>query len=79
MAVACNRYKFVTVSPPKRLRNGGFNSETTTWIQKRFKISVGTSRKLYILYIIDFQGGGDGRGYRNMCKIPQGANLNEIH
>jgi hypothetical protein len=26
-----------------------------------------------------FQGGGDGRGYRNMYKIPQGANLNFVH
>jgi hypothetical protein len=30
-----NRYKFVTVSILKRLRNGRFASETATWIQKR--------------------------------------------
>jgi hypothetical protein len=49
MAVAYNRYKFVTVSLPERFRNGGgLRSETATWIQKWFKISVGTSRKLYI-------------------------------
>jgi hypothetical protein len=44
-----NRYKFVAVSLPRRLRNGRFNSETAvrrfrsetaTWIQKWFKISV---------------------------------------
>jgi hypothetical protein len=27
--------------------------------------------------IIVFQGGDDGRGYRNMCKIPRGSDLNE--
>jgi hypothetical protein len=50
MAVAYNRYKFVTaplLKPPR----GGFRSETATWIQKWFKISVGTPRKLYIYYI----------------------------
>jgi hypothetical protein len=49
MAVAYNRYKFVTVSLPKRLCNGRFRSETASWTQKWFKISVGTSRKLFIL------------------------------
>jgi hypothetical protein len=34
MAVTYERYKFVTVSLPKRLRNGRFTSETATWIQK---------------------------------------------
>jgi hypothetical protein len=38
--VTFNRYGFVTVSIPKRFRNGRFNSETATWIQKWFKISV---------------------------------------
>jgi hypothetical protein len=56
MAVAHNRCKFSTVSLPKRPRGGGFisetaerrfRSETATWIQKWFKISAGTSRKLY--------------------------------
>jgi hypothetical protein len=28
MAVACNRYKFVAASLPKRLRNDRFSSET---------------------------------------------------
>ena len=51
---------------------GGFRSETATWIQKWFKMSVGTS--LESSDIIVFQGGGDGRGYRNMYKIP-GAEL----
>jgi hypothetical protein len=36
MAVAYNRYKFVTVSLPKRLCNGRFTSETAVrWFQKR--------------------------------------------
>jgi hypothetical protein len=45
-----NKYiavKFLSVSllkPPF----GGFRSETATWIQKHFKKSVGTSRKLYL-------------------------------
>jgi hypothetical protein len=47
-AVTYNRYKFVTVSLPKRLRNSQFASETATWIQKWFKISVGNSRELSI-------------------------------
>jgi hypothetical protein len=47
MAVTCSRYKFVTASLLKRFRNGRFTSETATWIQKWFKMSVGTSRKLY--------------------------------
>jgi hypothetical protein len=41
-----SRYKFLTVSLPKRFRNGRFTSETATWIQKCLKKSVGTSRKL---------------------------------
>jgi hypothetical protein len=40
------------VSLPKRFRNGRFTSETAvetaTWIQKWFKMPVGTSRKLYL-------------------------------
>jgi hypothetical protein len=42
MAVAHNRYNFLkfflTASPPKRLRDGRFTSETATWtwIQKWF-------------------------------------------
>jgi hypothetical protein len=38
--------KFLSVSLPKRPCNGRFTSETVTWIQKWFKKSVGTSRKL---------------------------------
>ena len=41
MAVTYSRYKFVTVSLPKRFRNGRFNSETATWIQKWLKNSLG--------------------------------------
>jgi hypothetical protein len=52
MTVACSRYKFETVSLPKRFPNGRFTSETAarsetaTWIQKQLKKSVGASRKL---------------------------------
>ena len=46
MAVTYSRYKFVNVSIPKRLCNGRFTSETATWIQKWFKMSIGTCRKL---------------------------------
>jgi hypothetical protein len=28
---------------------------------------------------IGFKGGDDGRGYRNVCKIPQGGNFNYSH
>jgi hypothetical protein len=31
MAVAYGRYKVVTVSRPKRLRNGRFTSESAVW------------------------------------------------
>jgi hypothetical protein len=48
MVVARSRYKILTVSLPKRLRNGRFTSETATWIQKWFKMPVGASRKLYL-------------------------------
>jgi hypothetical protein len=54
-----SRYKFLTFSLPKRLRNGrfasesavrpcaGFRSETATWTQKWFKMSPAeASRKL---------------------------------
>jgi hypothetical protein len=63
MAVTYYRYKFVTVSLPRRFRNGRFTSETAV---------------RFYLYIV-FQGGDDGRGYRNMCKIPQGFTLNDGH
>jgi hypothetical protein len=46
-----SRYEFVTVSLLKRLHNGGFISETATWIQRWFKIisaGVGNSRNLYV-------------------------------
>jgi hypothetical protein len=51
MTVTYNRYKFVTASIPKRLRNGRVTSasETATWIQKWFKIPAGTSREPYML------------------------------
>jgi hypothetical protein len=65
MAVTYSRYKFVTVSIPKRLHNGRFTSETAawTWIQKCFKKPVGTSIiESSTVGIIAFQGGDDGRG-----------------
>jgi hypothetical protein len=37
MTVTYIRYEFVTVSLPKRFRNGRFTSETATWIQKYLK------------------------------------------
>jgi hypothetical protein len=76
MAVTHNRYKFVTVSLPKRLRNGRFTSETAPWIQKWFKISVGSMLYALRITIIVFHG-GDERGYRNMCKITRRSNLKE--
>jgi hypothetical protein len=55
---------------------GGFRIPTATWIQKWFK----TPLELLVGSIIDitaFQGGDDGRGYRNtginMCKIAGGV------
>ena len=34
------------------------------------------SKTKFTVHITVFQGGDDRRGYRNMCKIPQGGNLN---
>jgi hypothetical protein len=82
IAVAYGRYKFITF----HFRNGFvtavslLKSEIATWIKKRFKISVATwiQNALYTGIIV-FQGEGDGRGYRNMCKMPRGSNLNKRH
>ena len=71
MSVKCIDVRFLAASllkPPF----GGFRIETVIWIQKWFKKSVGTSRKFYLPGIIVFQGGDDGRGYRNMCEIAGG-------
>jgi hypothetical protein len=60
--------------------NGGFRSETAIWI--RFKKSVGTSTvesSTVDINIIVFQGEDDGRGYRNMYKIPKGPKPNLGH
>jgi hypothetical protein len=46
MAVTRSRNKLVTVSLPKRLRDGRFISETATWTQKWLNKSIGASRKL---------------------------------
>jgi hypothetical protein len=67
---------FLIVSLPGRFRNGRFTSETATWIQKCFQKSVGNSIFYGALDIIVFQGGDDGRGYRNIYKIPRGSNSN---
>jgi hypothetical protein len=32
-----------------------------------------------LVYIMVFQGGDDGRGYRNMCKMPGGSVLDLAH
>jgi hypothetical protein len=65
MAVTYSRYKFETVSL----------FITVTGSRSTLKKSVGTSKKA--LDIIVFQGGDDGRGYRNMCKIPRGSDLKQ--
>jgi hypothetical protein len=66
MAVTYSRYKFVTVSITKRLRNGGFTSETATPPPgSRSTLPVKYSTQ-YPLELLVFQGGGDGRGYRNI-------------
>ena len=55
---------------------GVFRSETATWIQKWFKMSVGTSSSRNLESsrgIIVFQGGGDGRGYRSIYNMPGGS------
>jgi hypothetical protein len=80
-----NRYiavKCLSVPFPKPPCNGRFASETA---DRRFqnwnrhldpevvlKIRWGFQEALDATV---FQGGDDGRGYRNMCKIPRGSNL----
>jgi hypothetical protein len=84
MAVAYNRYKLVTVSFLKRFRNGCCNYETAVRrFQKRnghldpevvknplelLESPLLKKKKSYRNNSF-FQGGDDGRGYRNMCKI----------
>jgi hypothetical protein len=65
MVVTCSRYKFITVSLPRRLRNGRFASETATWIPFRLNFEKA-------LDIMGFQGGGDGRGYKKYMNYPRG-------
>ena len=76
MAVAYNRYKFLTVSLPKRLRNGRFTSETAA-LKPPPGSRSGLKHPLELLessigpYIIVFQCGDDGRGFRNIFKMLQ--------
>jgi hypothetical protein len=81
MAVTHRRYKFVTVSLPKRFRNGRFASETAAEVQPPPGSRSTKKNPLELLEssldVIVFQGGDDGRGYRNMYKIPRGSPLNE--
>jgi hypothetical protein len=58
MAVSHSRYNSITASLPKRCRDGHFTSETATWIQKWLKKNP--------LGLLVFQGGDDGRGYKNV-------------
>jgi hypothetical protein len=87
MAVAYSRYKFITVSLLIRLLYvtavsylkppcDGFRSETATWIQEWPKKSLGLLEGSRYMNN-SFQGGDDGRVYRNMCKIPQGSHLKQ--
>ena len=82
--------KFLAVSLPKPLCNGRFTSETAVrrfqkWNRHldpevvKIKKIRWDFRKALALDIIVFQGGDDGRGYRNMCKIAGGSNLNLGH
>ena len=75
--VKYNRYKFVTVILLKQPRNGRFRIETANWIQKWFKMPVGSSRKLYRHNSFSNQNGDDGRGYRNVYKRHRGSDLNQ--
>ena len=58
-----------------------FTSEAATWIQNQKWFLkwylLGLLEKA--LGIIIFQGGDDGRGYRDACEIPQGTNLKKCH
>jgi hypothetical protein len=62
MAVTYNRYKFVNLRP-FHFRNGYLDPEAVLKIRWSFYKA---------LNIIVLQGGGDGRGYRNMYKHPDG-------
>jgi hypothetical protein len=84
MAVTYSRYKFVTVPLLKR-RAAVSAAKRLPGSRSGLKKPVETSRKKAVtkalvdkaLDIIVFSGGDDGRGYRNMCKIPRGSNSND--
>ena len=59
LRVAYNRYKFMAVSFPKRLRNGRFASETATWIQKRLKKSKAEAMGVVIGICVKYPAGAD--------------------
>jgi hypothetical protein len=61
MAVAYSRYKFVTISLPKRFPNGRFTSETATWIQNYLTPLELLESSRHYEDVIVFQGGDDGR------------------
>jgi hypothetical protein len=75
MAVTYSRYKFITASLPKRSRNGRFTSETAVWRFQKWNRHLDPEvvknplelLESSIVYTKVFQGGGDGRGYRNIC------------
>ena len=86
MDVTYNRYKFITVSLPKRFRNGRFKSETA---MRRFQKRNGhldpevlKKNPLEILgssrYNSFFKAETMGVVIE-ICKIPRGSNLKERH
>ena len=73
MAVICSRYKFVTVSLLKQLRS----LTAVSLLKPPSGSRSGLKYPLRLLEsstvdIIVFKDVCDGRGYRNMCKTPEG-------
>ena len=84
MAVTHSRYKFITVSILERSHNDRFTSAVSEakpppGSRSGIKYPLGLlgSSRYNIQAGSYFQGGDDGGGYRNVCKIPRGSNLKE--
>ena len=67
--------RYMAVSLPKRPCN-------VTWIEAWTRTSPtflrSSPRSRWRFYIILFQGGGDGRSYRNTCKIAGGCKATDL-
>ena len=71
MSVKYIAVNFFIVSLPKPTFNGRLTSETGSGLKYPLEL---LESPIYIAIIV-FQGGDDGRGYRNIYKLAGGRNL----